>query len=85
LASVPRGATVTVDLSVNYLDHAAHQAISDWQRQHVATGGTVRILGGLQTGRLAHRAVQDLVEPQDPELAEVERNPARSTLVSEPT
>ncbi|OBA83571.1 transporter [Mycobacterium sp. 1164966.3] len=85
LASVPRGATVTVDLSVNYLDHAAHQAISDWERQHVAAGGTVRILGGLQTGRLAHRAVQDLLEPQAPAPAEVERNPARSTLVSEPT
>lgn len=32
LASVPERSTVTVELSVNYLDHAARQAISDWQR-----------------------------------------------------
>ena len=68
LASIPQRATVTVDLSVNYLDHAAHQAISDWQRQHVATGGTVRILGGVEIGRLARRAVSDLIEPIEPEV-----------------
>lgn len=56
LASVPAGAVVTVDLSVNYLDHAAHQAIDDWQRQFEATGGTVRIRGMLETGHLAGRA-----------------------------
>jgi carbonic anhydrase len=44
LSSVPSGAVVTVDISVHYLDHAAHQAIGDWQRQYEATGGTVRQL-----------------------------------------
>lgn len=39
LASVPRGAAVTVAITVHYLDHAAHQTITDWQRQHEATGG----------------------------------------------
>lgn len=43
LASIPERATVTVHLLANYLDHAAHQAISDWQRRHRATGGRVRI------------------------------------------
>ncbi len=33
-----RSATVTVDISVNYLDHAAHQAITDWQRQYCGHG-----------------------------------------------
>lgn len=43
LSSVPQGAPVTVELLASYLDHAARQAISDWQRRHQATGGTVHI------------------------------------------
>ncbi len=42
LATVPERTSVTVHLHTNYLDHAAQQAISDWQRRHCATGGTVR-------------------------------------------
>ncbi|OIN79314.1 SulP family inorganic anion transporter [Mycobacterium malmoense] len=56
LASVPAGRVATVDVSVNYLDHAAHQAITDWRRQYEATGGTVRILGTVETGHLARAA-----------------------------
>jgi carbonic anhydrase len=51
LAAVPQGATVTVAISVHYLDHAAHQAITDWQRQHEATGGTVYVQGSIETGQ----------------------------------
>lgn len=43
LASVPPGAKVTVDLSVDFIDHAAHGAIDDWRRQHCASGGSVDI------------------------------------------
>ncbi|WP_197513485.1 SulP family inorganic anion transporter, partial [Mycobacterium sp. E2462] len=43
LASIPEGTDVTVHLSATYLDHSARQAITDWQRQHSATGGAVRI------------------------------------------
>ena len=43
LASVPPNATATVELSVDFLDHASHEAIKEWQRQHEAAGGTVRI------------------------------------------
>jgi carbonic anhydrase len=43
LASVPTGTAVTVELSVDFIDHAAHQAIEDWRRQHCAEGGTVDI------------------------------------------
>jgi carbonic anhydrase len=50
LASVPERTTVTVHLLTSYLDHAAHQAISDWQRQHHATGGTVVIHGAVAVG-----------------------------------
>ncbi|BBZ37395.1 SulP family inorganic anion transporter [Mycobacterium conspicuum] len=56
LASIPTGRTVTVTVSAIYLDHAAHQAITDWQRQYEAVGGTVRIHGVVETGRLAGRA-----------------------------
>lgn len=41
LATVPERTAVTVHLRASYIDHAAHQAISDWQRRHCATGGTV--------------------------------------------
>jgi carbonic anhydrase len=49
-ASIPAGSAATIRLSVDFLDHAAHEAINDWQRQHEATGGTVTIheLGGVE-------------------------------------
>ncbi|OBA58104.1 transporter [Mycobacterium sp. 1100029.7] len=51
LSTIPERTTVTVHLLVSYLDHAAHQAISDWQAQHHATGGTVAIHGAVEVGR----------------------------------
>ncbi len=69
LASIPPRTSVTVNISVNYLDHAAHQAITDWERQHQATGGTVRILGSVETGQAARRAMTQHVEPERPEAA----------------
>jgi carbonic anhydrase len=39
LATVPAGTKVTVE----FLDHAVHEAIQQWQRQHQATGGSVHI------------------------------------------
>jgi carbonic anhydrase len=64
LALIPVGQQVTVSISVHYLDHAAQQAITDWQRQYEATGGAVRIQGVAQTG---HH--QPLVEAETPEAA----------------
>ena len=56
----PRTRTsVTLHIAVNYLDHAAHQAITDWQQQHRATGGEVRIHGAFEKGHAAQ-----LVEPE---------------------
>ena len=69
LASIPAGSTVTVAISVSYLDHAAHQAITDWRRQYEAMGGTVRIQGVVETGKLARRTTSDLFEPERPEAA----------------
>ena len=43
LARVPAGTAVTMELSVDFLDHAAHETIDEWRRQHVAGGGTVEV------------------------------------------
>ena len=69
LASIPTGHTVSVTISVNYMDHAAHQAITDWQNQYEATGGTVRIHGAFEAGHLSHRPARNLIEPERPEAA----------------
>jgi MFS superfamily sulfate permease-like transporter len=75
LATVPEGARVTIDISVNYLDHAAHQAIGDWQRQHLARGGTVRIDGVVERGRLARRGINDIMKPEVPQPKPLKVNP----------
>ena len=69
LASVPSGTPVTVTIAVNYLDHAAHQAITDWQQQHEATGGTVEIRGSVETGHRDRRPARDLIESERPDAA----------------
>jgi carbonic anhydrase len=43
LTSVPAGADVTVELSVDFIDHPAHEAIDEWKRQHEIGGGTVDV------------------------------------------
>ncbi|KZF15276.1 SulP family inorganic anion transporter [Rhodococcus sp. EPR-134] len=43
LASVPPGSQVTVELTVDFLDHAVFEVIEEWSRQHESTGGTVLI------------------------------------------
>ena len=43
LSSVPAGTDVTVDVSVDFLDHAAHQVIEDWRKQHDGSAGTVQL------------------------------------------
>ncbi|WP_350277409.1 SulP family inorganic anion transporter [Kribbella sp. HUAS MG21] len=43
LRSIPAGAAVRVELTVDHLDHAAQEAIEDWRRGHVARGGSVEV------------------------------------------
>ncbi|WP_326546804.1 bifunctional SulP family inorganic anion transporter/carbonic anhydrase [Mycolicibacterium sp. ND9-15] len=43
LASLPSSATVTLELSVDFLDHPCQESIAHWQRQHEAKGGAVHI------------------------------------------
>jgi carbonic anhydrase len=50
LASVPEQANVTVELSVDFIDHAARETIEDWCHQHRVSGGAValRQLGSVE-------------------------------------
>lgn len=43
LASIPRGSRVTVEITVDFLDHAAYEAIEEWARRHRLAGGSVCI------------------------------------------
>ncbi|MEV6427072.1 bifunctional SulP family inorganic anion transporter/carbonic anhydrase [Nocardia sp. NPDC051463] len=44
LAKVPGGADVTVEMTVDFLDHAAFEAIEEWVRQQESSGGTVEFV-----------------------------------------
>lgn len=54
LASIPERTSVTLHLLTNYLDHAAHQAISDWQRRHTAMGGEVLLRETIEPESVGH-------------------------------
>ncbi|WP_206796023.1 bifunctional SulP family inorganic anion transporter/carbonic anhydrase [Amycolatopsis sp. MtRt-6] len=41
LGVIPEGATVRLELVVDYLDHAAFEALANWQQAHENSGGTV--------------------------------------------
>lgn len=43
LARIPAGADVAIDLAVDFLDHAAFEALHVWRLNHEQTGGTVDI------------------------------------------
>ncbi|MEU4313748.1 bifunctional SulP family inorganic anion transporter/carbonic anhydrase [Nocardia sp. NPDC024068] len=51
-AAVPAGVPVTVEMTVDFLDHAAYDAITDWARQHESNGGTVDFVE-IGTARMA--------------------------------
>lgn len=43
LGTVPEGATVTLELVVDYLDHASFESLISWQQAHERAGGTVSV------------------------------------------
>jgi carbonic anhydrase len=43
LSSVPEGADVSIELTVDFLDHASAEEITEWVRRYRAGGGTVTI------------------------------------------
>ena len=43
LSALPAGASVDVDLDVDYIDHAAFESLHSWRLNHEKTGGKVRV------------------------------------------
>jgi carbonic anhydrase len=41
LAKVPAGADVTVEMTVDFLDHATHEFLTEWAREHESCSATV--------------------------------------------
>ncbi|MDN3268281.1 SulP family inorganic anion transporter [Streptomyces sp. MA15] len=50
---VPQGADAVVTLDGSFMDHAAYEALQDWQSTHTARGGTVEITGRRAGVRIA--------------------------------
>ncbi|KAB1143315.1 transporter [Streptomyces luteolifulvus] len=42
---VPQGADAVVELDGSFMDHAAYEALQDWQKTHTAQGGSVEVTG----------------------------------------
>lgn len=71
LAAIPPSATVTLVLSVDFLDHPCQEAIVHWQRQQQAFGGTVHIVelgavnmdSALQGPRNAYSTLRPTIRP----------------------
>ncbi|MFH8936573.1 bifunctional SulP family inorganic anion transporter/carbonic anhydrase [Streptomyces griseosporeus] len=42
---VPHGAHAVVELDGSFMDHAAYEALQDWQKTHTAQGGTAEFTG----------------------------------------
>ncbi|MER7489598.1 SulP family inorganic anion transporter [Streptomyces sp. NPDC126497] len=53
---VPQGSGVVVALDGSFMDHAAYEALQDWQSTHTARGGTVEITGRRAGVRIAEPA-----------------------------
>ncbi|MFE9098473.1 SulP family inorganic anion transporter [Streptomyces sp. NPDC007264] len=45
LHQVPAGTDAVVELDGSFMDHAAYESLQDWQRTHLAHGGTVGLTG----------------------------------------
>ncbi|MFI9001242.1 SulP family inorganic anion transporter [Streptomyces sp. NPDC053541] len=45
LHQIPAGADAVVELDGSFMDHAAYEALHDWQASHLAHGGTVETTG----------------------------------------
>ncbi|WP_189889459.1 SulP family inorganic anion transporter [Streptomyces xantholiticus] len=45
LSHVPPGADCVVELDGSFMDHAAYEALHDWQTSHTARGGKVEVTG----------------------------------------
>ncbi|MCK8677961.1 bifunctional SulP family inorganic anion transporter/carbonic anhydrase [Streptomyces lichenis] len=60
LHQIPHGARVVVELDGSFMDHAAYEALQDWQTAHTARGGRVEMTGraGVRIGERSGRSVR---------------------------
>ncbi|MFG3075766.1 bifunctional SulP family inorganic anion transporter/carbonic anhydrase [Streptomyces sp. NPDC048225] len=59
LHQVPNGADAVVELDGSFMDHAAYEALQDWQKTHTAQGGAVDITGRRPGTRISEPAEAD--------------------------
>ncbi|MFG3247545.1 bifunctional SulP family inorganic anion transporter/carbonic anhydrase [Streptomyces sp. NPDC048187] len=59
LHQVPHGADAVVELDGSFMDHAAYEALQDWQKTHTAQGGAVDITGRRPGTRISEPAEAD--------------------------
>lgn len=57
LSQVPHGAHCVVELDGSFMDHAAYEALHDWQTSHTSQGGTVEVTGRAG-GRISEPAAE---------------------------
>nr|AQT39296.1 CA-Sulf [Streptomyces sp.] len=57
LGQVPHGVDCVVELDGSFMDHAAYEALHDWQTSHVTQGGTVEFTGR-SGGRISEPATE---------------------------
>ncbi|MBT3153082.1 bifunctional SulP family inorganic anion transporter/carbonic anhydrase [Streptomyces sp. CHD11] len=62
---VPRSARAVVALDGSFMDHAAFEALQDWQSTHTTGGGTVEITGRRADLRIAEPAALSSAHPAD--------------------
>ncbi|MEU6484506.1 SulP family inorganic anion transporter [Streptomyces sp. NPDC046887] len=60
LHQIPHGARVVVELDGSFMDHAAYEALQDWQTAHIARGGLVEMTGraGVRIGERSARSAR---------------------------
>ncbi|KAA0023446.1 SulP family inorganic anion transporter [Antrihabitans cavernicola] len=94
LASVPGGNVVDVDMTVDFVDHAAYDAITEWAAKYEANGGTVRINevgGALMSSATAGPPIReavdaplrDMLAPRSADVSapQSERSPAIAPII----
>ncbi|MER7719861.1 SulP family inorganic anion transporter [Streptomyces flaveolus] len=59
LHHVPHGADAVVELDGSFMDHAAYEALQDWQKTHTSQGGSVEITGRRPGLRISEPADTD--------------------------
>ncbi|MFJ6729606.1 SulP family inorganic anion transporter [Streptomyces sp. NPDC091281] len=85
LHHVPQGSSVIVELDGSFMDHAAYEALQDWQRTHTARGGAVELTGRraatrgkiteLNSEAAAARTAPGSADPVDSALADCRCGP----------